>query len=361
MHTFCLQSAYQVSVTELFQSSSVLKDRTIMEKEEYVRIWKLLAESRKLPRSEIRTARSKQPLWELLEGIVNKELKKVSIEGRKGRIQIALDDDKIWFASFVATVEDLFNLKFTTHVKPNRKGFVAHTATTTGIITPLCIVFERAKDSTSSCFKRILDFLFAANGKTNLNNVSVHSDRGYILPVIVFQYLLLCGAHLVCTIKRLAQCWPFTYKQSLREGDKRTLIDVKGSATLYVKSCETVSSMPLYAAAFRNGSQNVAMGITTEHAGHQREGTAHNPQDYLNCLKDPESLQKKFLQRVDLGQSIDDNESEEDPRDNEAEDEGGNNNNNDIEEQEHRALIQLMLSKVKPLTLFQGMLANIFI
>ena len=152
-----------------------------------------------------------------------------------------------------AKVDNVFNLKYSTHVKPNRKGIIAHTAVSTGTMMPLGIVFECTKDSTLESFKRLLNFLFCQDGSTDLRNVTIHSDHGYMLPNLVFEYLLSCGAEVLGTVKRMAQCWPFTNKQNLKENDKRTVIDTKGAPTLFLKWCKAGVKY-IFASAFRNGT-----------------------------------------------------------------------------------------------------------
>jgi hypothetical protein len=226
-----------------------------------------LTNRKKIRKAEIRTTRSLEPLWQKLEAVVNKLLRSISIEQRQGNISIALDDDKIWVNLAHSAKDDLFNLKYTTHVKANRKGIIGHTAVSTALNLPLGIAFERTKDSSSSCFKRLLDYLFGRDGTTDLRNVSVHSDRGYLIPSLVFDYLLSQGADVVGTVKRMAQCWPFTYAQVLKSSDKRHLINVKGAATLYLKYIKTKTKY-LFASAFRNGSERVATAISTLHSTH---------------------------------------------------------------------------------------------
>jgi hypothetical protein len=77
----------------------------------------------------------------------------------------------------------------------------------TALTLPLGIAFERTKDSSPSCFKRLLDYSFGRDGATDLHNVSVHSDHGYMIPSLVFDYLLSQDADVVGTVKRMAQCW----------------------------------------------------------------------------------------------------------------------------------------------------------
>ena len=300
MSTFCVQAAYRVSSTELFCEDSLLKKELLMSETDYNQTWARLAKAKQIPSTGIRTARDNAPIWEGLETTVNNLLRSISISGRDGKIAIALDDDKIWFGSKVAQRVDLFNLKFTTHVKANRKSIVAHTAVSTGVNIPLGIVFERTKDTSYSCFKRLLDFLFGGDGSTNLRSVYVHSDRGYMLPNIVFEYLLACGAEVLGTVKRMANCWPFTYNQNVKESDKRTVIDPKGGTTLYMKWCKVGRSKPLFASAFRNGSQSVATAISSLHKSHEWEGIVYKPSERVEYEKDPSSLVPQFFQRVDL-------------------------------------------------------------
>ena len=290
-----------------------------------------MANKKKIPPTRISSSRRELPLWEGLELIVNDVLRSVSITGRDGRISVALDDDKIWMNLSDSIGSDLFNIKYTTHVKPNRKGIIAHTAVSTAVNIPLGIVFERTRDSTLDCFKRILDFLFCQNGETNLRNVSVHSDRGYMIPNLVFEYLISSGAEVVGTVKRMAQCWPFTYDQTLKEGDRRTLIDPKGAATLFLKWCKAGHKY-VFASAFRNGSGSVATAISTMHTQHQWEGIVLNQSELFQYKDNDTSLVSKFFNRIsDI-------------------DEDGMNES----EEEKFVMDELLQDKIQPMTLRQG-------
>ena len=59
------------------------------------------------------------------------------ITNRHGRISIALDDDKIWLSLSGKNSIDKAGLKYTTHVRDNRKGLIAHTAISCGAFLPL--------------------------------------------------------------------------------------------------------------------------------------------------------------------------------------------------------------------------------
>ena len=127
-------------------------------------------------------------------------------------------------------------------MSPNTKGIVGHTAISTGINIPLGIVFEQTFDTSVSCFKRLLNFLFHHDNDSRdgnaFRNVTVHSDRGYLVPSLVFDFLLTNGANVVGTVKRMAGCWPFTFDQKTTESDTRTKIDPKGAPTLFLKWCK---------------------------------------------------------------------------------------------------------------------------
>ena len=298
--TFCVQSSYRLSPTELFTKHSLLKDKVPMKREEYFKLWADLSTKKKLSPNTIRTSRCDTPLWQSLEVIVNAELKKIAISGREGRVAISLDDDKIWFSSKHSTMSDLFDLKYATHVQANRKGIIAHSAISAGIMMPLQISFERTKDGAASSLMRMLTSLFGANGVADLQNVDVHSDRGYMIRE-VSDFLLENGAHFVGTVKRLAKCWPFTYNQEIKnpETDKRTLLSVKGAPTLFLKYTKPAGAhKTLFASAFRNGSQSVATAVSSIHRGHQWEGIAIKPSEHARWKQDDSALVKEFFQKA---------------------------------------------------------------
>lgn len=297
MGTMCLQAAYRQTPKQLFSTHSELKDKVLMQENEYNTVWKTMAEKKRLSSAEMSTPRRSAPLWEEFEMIVNGIFRDISVTGRDGRISIALDDDKIWLHLSNGSLVDLFNLKYCQHVQANRKGLVAHSAFTTAVMQPLGIAMERTKDTTSTCFKRILDFLFAHDGSTNLRNVTVHSDRGYMIPQLVFEYLIASGANVLGTVKRMTNCWPFTYNQKLSSSDKRTIIDVKGAPALFLKWYKAGAKY-IFASAFRNGSESVATAISTIHNCHQWEGVVQKNAELIEYKKDNTSLRPLFFQRV---------------------------------------------------------------
>ena len=331
MGTFALQSAYRVTCTELFNTDSFLGAYTLMPKKEYIGIWTKMSEAKKVPDGEIRTTRSNSAIWEGLEPIVNKLCGDISIINRQGKIAISLDDDKIWLAVSQSGRDDLYNLKYTTHVKPNRKGIVAHTAVSVGALMPLGLKFEKAKDSPITCAKDLLDFHFKHDGSTDLSNVDVHFDRGYSHPNMVFGYVLKCGGNVLGTIMRLLACWPFTFKQNLKENDARTLIETNGAPSLFLKYSKKESKY-IYSSAFRNGSGSVATAISTLHNHHQWEGVVLYEQLRIEYKKNDRSLINHFFVEV-----VNNHEGNEEAAQVEAD-----------------LLFNLLQNKIVPYTLLQG-------
>ena len=195
-------------------------------------------------------------------------------------------------------LRDTFGFKYCTHVKANRKGPVAHTAVTTGIIFPCGLAFETINDSSTSCFKRILNTVFGdGSDKPNLRNVRVHSDRDYFNPANVFDYITSCNGHLLGTTKRSIQCWPFTYNQKKREGDTRTHLDTFGSPTLFIKYV-VKHGRQITASAFRNGSDAISTAVSSLHSGHHWEGVALYPKENKVYRRNPNCLRLNFFTRL---------------------------------------------------------------
>lgn len=62
--------------------------------------------------------------------------------------------------------------------------------------------------------------------------------------------------------------------------DKRTLIDIKGALTLFLKWCGA-GPKHLFASAFRNGTNIVAMAIASIHKKHQWEGIVEKTSELI--------------------------------------------------------------------------------
>jgi hypothetical protein len=229
-----------------------------------------------------------------LETSLNTMLRELSIVGRsQSIIIITLDDDKIWAANSGQNASDRFGLRYTQHVKDNRKGIVAHTAVSSTTSLPIGIAFERVNESSNICFRRIMDSLFPY-GNNRLRDVIIHSDRGYLTPSLVYDYLLNYGAHVVGTVKRAA-CWPFTFGNKINpDKDKRSDVSTNGPPALFVKSLEHSGKL-LNAVAFRNGTDTVSTAISTIHANHHWDGISLNRREWERYKNDPMSLRSEAL------------------------------------------------------------------
>ena len=295
--TICIQAAYKQTSTQLYLPASLISDCLPLNQAEYNEIWKTLATKKRLDEGFVGSGRRDKCIWEEIEIITNSLCRKISISNRDGKIIIAIDDDKIWVNLTGKNLYDTFGIRYSTHVKDNRKGIIAHTAVSTGANMPLGVVIERKKDSTADCFERLLNHLFQRNGTCDLNNVQVCSDRGYMVLNTVFGFILKNGGDFVGTTKRSAQCWPFTFDQKLRKNDERTLIESSGPPTLFVKKAKK-DFKSIYSFAFRNGSNSVTTAVSSTHQNHHWEGIVKSPMDLVAYKNDPTCLRQKCIQRV---------------------------------------------------------------
>lgn len=338
MITYCVQSAYRVSSKSLHGQYSLLRDAVEMPEEAYNKIWREIAFKGEKSGICIGTGRRDLCLWQKLESRVNHELRSVSIVDRPGKISVALDDDKVWYNMAKKAVRDTFGIKITRHVKDNRIGMILHTAVSSALNIPLGCTFERVKENTQTCFERIFQLMFGINGGVDLTNVNVHSDRGYSLPSVMFDFLIASGANVVCTTKRFLVCWPFNFGGKAQAStDSRTFIDSLGAPTLFIKNTTVGGIKQVLAVAFRNGSGAVSTAVSSMHSGFEWEGVTEKDGDILvrRYEEDATCLQSLFFERVE---GLAHNEEED------AEDEV----DKDICE-------RLLLEQIDPLSINQGM------
>jgi hypothetical protein len=88
MITYCVQCAYNVSSTQIYDSISILKDHVEMSKENYNKIWKDIASNTEQSGVNIGTSRRGLCLWQKLENAVNHVMRSISVEDRPGKISI---------------------------------------------------------------------------------------------------------------------------------------------------------------------------------------------------------------------------------------------------------------------------------
>ncbi len=294
-----LQMSYKESPASLYDPLSSIKNDVLMSKDEYMATWKLIAMKKRVdPTSDkayIPTNRREECIWEVMERVVNKTLRNISITQAYGEVNqqasdtvnIALDDDKIWVESSGRNNRDDFGLRKVTHVKDNRKGIIAHSAVSTATNIPLSITFERNGESAIKCFIRIFGQLFPKSTLSdrgdesypNLDGVINHSDRGYTIKATTFDFLLPAGADFTNTVKRIMP-FPFIWGAKVKSDDPRTRLDEKGAATLYVKET-THHERQVTCAAHRTGTNNISALVSTVIHGHTYEGVCLDPKQRI--------------------------------------------------------------------------------
>ena len=277
--TLCLQMSYKESPSCLYEEYSQLKEKIPMKQAEYLRIWKEIATSKKVKRTNfIGSSRREECLWEKLERVVNVFLRKITIVGRADVIETSMDDDKCWADTSGQNAEDDFGLRRVTHVKDNRKGIISHTAVSATTTVPLSFIFERNGDRAVDCFQRIFSQMFTTAGRTDgnldaipdLNGVINHSDRGYTLESTIFDFFLPAGGDFTNTVKRIRP-FPFIWGMKPSQNDDRELLDEKGAPALFVKETSK-HGRSVTCAAFRTGTKNISAVVTSMIHGHQWEG-----------------------------------------------------------------------------------------
>jgi hypothetical protein len=299
--TYCIQSAYRVSSTSLFGKFSLLSNASMMPEKEYNTLWRRIAHESEKSGLQIGTGRRDLCRWQKLESTVNQDLRSVSVVDRPGKISIALDDDKVWYNMAKKAIRDTFGLKITRHVKDNRIGMILHTAVSSALNIPLGCTFERVKENTQTCYERIFQDMFGSHGGCDLLNVNAHSDRGYSLLSVVFDFLIANGANVVCTTKRYLVCWPYNFGHTHSANDPRTFIDAIGAPSLFIKNTTVGGIKRVSAVAFRNGSGAVSTAVSSMHSGFEWEGVTEI--DGCKLLRmydqDESSLRSLFFERVE--------------------------------------------------------------
>ena len=119
-----------------------------------------------------------------------------------------------------------------------------------------------------------------------------------MVPSNVFEYITSSGGNFVGTTKRANACWPFTYNQKVKEGDKRTHVEIFGAPTLFVKKLVR-QGKTISAVAFRNGSDAVSTAVSSIHQGHHWDGIAVYTKEKIEYSRDPSLLKVDFFRRVD--------------------------------------------------------------
>ena len=272
---FCLQSMMAKDTNPTYTLLKVMDvnpSKIPLTKERYEAAWRSIACK---DRSFSRAATQPKPPWERLQGAVNDILRKISIEGSDLFLSLVIDDDKIWLNNTGSNAVNRFKLKQVRHTRDNRDGLNLHTVASSAMTVPINIQFETQGDSALKCYKRAIAYITNADDSNDVLEVRMESltDRGYTSLERV-KGTLLGGKDHLGTVARSYE-WGVTYDQVLKAGDKRKHISTSGTSSLICQEA-SIGNKKLTLAAFKNGSQRVAMAISSKHAGHCWDGIPLN-------------------------------------------------------------------------------------
>jgi hypothetical protein len=214
-----------------------------------------------------------EPLWMKLEDAYNKEAKDVFLQHRgDSRLSLSLDDDKQKYN--YSKTANTFGLLRTRHIQKNRFGVNLHTAATAATCIVVCVMYQRQLENLVNIYERMLRFMFGHQtgfGPLNLQGITLNTDRGYWTAILLFSMLLQWGADVVGTVAR-CYWFPFVYSKmkggdSNTETDKhnRTKVTTKGFRDTLFKTIKLPSNRILRAIAFRSGTGNVSLAMSTIH------------------------------------------------------------------------------------------------
>jgi hypothetical protein len=190
MKTFCIQTSYRVSCTELFDKNSYLDMSSLCLSTECISIWQIGKAC--IPKDPKSSTSSTDTLWMQLEDARNGLLQEFAVEvflgGQAGdndgckisRLWLTLDDDKMHWNGIRHHHAWLQN---TWHVRDNRTGFVCHHGVLPASGLFLAIKFDHKGDTAETSSKQRIIRQFASSHGG--------ADRG-LVPDISFLFLIQC-------------------------------------------------------------------------------------------------------------------------------------------------------------------------
>ena len=270
MARFCLISIMRHDNTNVTKLLRVLDVNIsgLMSEKKFNEIYKLMSNATFLGDGRSSTRRP-ACLWEKLQPKLNKVLHDLLVTGRDGSIGTVIDDDKVWCGNSGRNAEDRRNIKYSVHVRDNRRGFNIHAFSTFFTFFPLHVMVEREGDSSITSLKRGLQSLFGCTDhgmQMADSNFFVGGDRGYLGGGPAVRIVCKSGGDICGTTKR-GKDTPFTTGSLLDSNDSRILLETSGAPCLYV-SQSTIEGKRITATAFRTGTGTVCNAISSKHHGH---------------------------------------------------------------------------------------------
>jgi hypothetical protein len=240
LRTFFVQSAYRLSVTAMYSNESYLKTHTLMDKGEYVALWREIGTACLPDDQATHSHVSGQTFWAGVEASLNEDLStnvmpSFLADDQVEQFRAIFDDDKMHYN--LKKGKPSASLKQSQHVRDNRKGPVCHHSVLSASGVLLGCSFERPGDTTTSCTQRIVrKQIVPMQGGDNLKlaGLAVGGDRAYQNKELLFDFFLPAGAKVLGTRPRSKDC-PFYFGNTLDAKDKRQNVPMNGAKTLLIK------------------------------------------------------------------------------------------------------------------------------
>ncbi len=217
-------------------------------------------------------------LWQKLQDCVNKKFHEISIVGRTGNIATVIDDDKNWCNSTGVNSKNRRNVKYTVHVRDNRRGFNIHAFTSFFVHMPMYVQVECDGSSANKCLQDGLKSLFGCDDGNDTNqeadkNFTLGGDRGYFGGGPALKTVISNGGDAFGTTKKSREL-PYTDGKLLHPSDTRIVLQKDGCPCLYVSETSVSVgthnvSRKITTCAFRNGSGGISNTISTKHHDHR--------------------------------------------------------------------------------------------
>lgn len=181
LHTALLCALFSLSAIDLYK---FLPDKTIMEFDEYMSVWKKLhahpfGGSVVTRLVGVTHSRSGTFLFQRLEEAFNRFTKELTVTECSRDINACCDDHKLHHEK--GKGKETYGIGFRKHVRDNRVGFVNHIIGKTDLLFPMAMSWEREQDTAKTCIQWILTFLFQGhqgmNALPNLLLVTVILDH----------------------------------------------------------------------------------------------------------------------------------------------------------------------------------------
>ena len=123
------------------------------------------------------------------------------------------------------------NFRLIRHTHNNLVGLVCHTTALTSTDIIIRSEHEKSDNNPTKSAKRVVGGFFSLSGnELNLKFLETFVDRGYWVYNVITMFVL-AGSYVYYTIKRCGW-FPFTYRQKLKDHDKRALIEEEKTCML---------------------------------------------------------------------------------------------------------------------------------